>query len=182
MNTLIGVHVLVDLENVCNTTDVSASGYLDQVLKMLPVVLRAQGYTAVSGTVFAAKKKNKTPPFEVQRYWTTYFASLPLKWRMIWTTMIADVALIQVARRKLSCGELSPAVLLISGDGDFVPLVKEIRSNGVSVLVTAERMSRLLRLESDLCLDWREFGCGSFQLPKRYATPSPAFTNNIPFP
>jgi hypothetical protein len=100
---------------------------IEWLFDLLPVALRAQGFKLQEAITFAAFRGRRKK--EVSRIRQTRVRTALARYgaEMHWSETIADTALIREVERRLAKSKFPEAVMLITNDGGFAPLVLRLR-------------------------------------------------------
>lgn len=153
------IDVFLDLEQVgVGASFVGSGRRLQTLLREMPAFLEAEGYAIgkIWGTACLCRGTFNLPvklqtdiKGVVARYGGT----------VVWTTENADKALMKEVRTRLANSSLAPAVLFVTGDRHFAPLVQELRAAGREVVVSCYAISKVLSRAADKRIDlWKVIG------------------------
>lgn len=140
------IAVFIDLENLGAPQGLRAwMQRIDQLFIGLPIGLRKRGYKIQFSYAVASSSGLRKKPLSRHYQQRISGAVAQVGGRMHWSLGIADNALIVEAHKRLALKVLPHAVLLLTNDGDFIPLVEKLKKNGHHVIVAGQEMNRFLR-------------------------------------
>jgi hypothetical protein len=156
----------------------------------LPAALAASGFQLGSVIGFASyysgfacgENAGRMVPFIIQSKWKKAFREKG--WTMVWSDVIADEALASSMRKSMLAGTLAEAVMLVTCDSDFIPLMRDVRESGRYVIVSGQSMSKRLPEYADRAVHLLELlGTAEYKklIKDRVATRS-ELCNSLSFP
>lgn len=137
--------VFIDLESIGITHGLKTTRERVELIgRILPEALGRKGYDPVSVTGFACKSRSAVRLPRGIRGFLTEIAK-PFGWIIIWSNVIADKVLIATVQKLLREEILSPVVVILTNDGDFLSLVEQVISSRRKVIVCGTTCSSDLR-------------------------------------
>lgn len=153
------IDIFIDLEGL-GMSEVARRnvGKITYLAEELPIALRREGHDIASVTGFAcysrpnsfkcSSRRGVGRVYRIVPLWTQALVSDTFKshgWKMVWSSSIADHALIHDVCDRLEKGVLSDTVMIIANDHDFIGLVNQLKEANRQVLVAGPGMNKRLQ-------------------------------------
>ena len=158
---------------------------MDCITKMLPKALEVENFHISTVTCFACHSRSvEWLPHKIKGVLRQCVEECG--WRMVWSTTIADIALIRTVEDMLKKGTLSPTIMIIANDGDFTDIARKVVESGRTIIVMGTQISARLARVAHRTLDiWKYLGDNpsesNFELPDLMQSRGLPFnTINIP--
>ncbi|HEY0964248.1 MAG TPA: NYN domain-containing protein [Candidatus Paceibacterota bacterium] len=150
MNPGVNIQVFIDLENIQPPFAEERARYrLSSLFQGIEKYLLANGYQIER--IWACARERL--PKETKRAIDSVFSEFGAI--MSWTRhVIADKEIERELLRRRYDGDLSPAILFISGDNDFAEVLCGLRANGTEILVSGRQVGRRLKANADRVVDY----------------------------
>lgn len=165
MNDSIPIDVFIDLESFGFGVKRSEGRHVNKLGKYLENLLRSlrnQGYAPqqVIGFACYAENRRQVIPTELRLMVRNIFHLRGAQ--MFWGQFIADELLYAVVRSRKKMKVLQKTVFLLTNDGDFSGLVRELKEEQYTVVCSGPAMSKKLKRSANSAVPFSKL------CPKRY--------------